>query len=380
MRIYVISLIAFLLSNLWEHQAHASTISLFEDPEGIKLTDEIITDVFNYKFDVAKHKIKTLENKGYQNHPAPPFLEALILYNSILFEIDSKKIGAEFEVLLDKVIIRAKKMIDDGEYPIEGTYFALYGNAYLAYYYSENSQLTKAVGVAKHAYTHLKEGFHYKDENAEFLLSTGLYNFYREQYPITRPITKPFMSFFPPGNKATGIRYIKEAFDKCTFGKPVAIQYLNHVHLKYEEEYELALEYAETMTSMYPGNDYFKAKYAETLLFLEKYDKAKPVINELKNSETEYFEMIGLTLNGIYYELYKNNFKIARNNYRLAKEIGLKNTDLTYDHLGMCYFGFARMLEKEEKTSLAKDYYKKALQYSEYPFIIRASKTYIRSN
>lgn len=375
MRIVLVNtfLILFTLSVFGQTQKR-----LLQDPVGSEVAREAVHLVFNYEFEEAEKQILKFENLGYQDHPGSALLHALVINMRMMFELENKSFGSEFENYLSKAIDQGNAMMRADPDSEEATFFVMFGHSYLAFFYSELNQTSKAIGESKKAYKFLKKGFELQEQNPDFYLSSGLYNFYVEQYPIIRPIIKPLMSFFPPGNKTQGIAYLKEAYAKGTFTQPVALQYLQHVQMKYEKDYEAALPYGEIMVREYPGNYYFKSKYALNLLFLERYDEAKVIINGLKNSDQEYFQMIGMTLNGVYYEKHSKNFDIARNNYRKAKEIGLKNEALSYDYLGICYAGFARMLDAEGETGLAKDYYKKCLEYSEYTEIIEEAKAYLK--
>lgn len=353
---------------------------LLQDPIGSEVARETVHLVFNYEFEKAEKQITKFEALGYDDHPGSALLHALVINMRMMFELENKSFGSEFERYLSLAIEQGNAMMEADPNSEEATFFVMFGHSYLAFFYSELNQTTKAIGESKKAYKYLKKGFELQKKNADFYLSSGLYNFYVEQYPIIRPIIKPLMSFFPPGNKKQGVAYLKEAYSKGTFTQPVALQYLQHVQMKYEMDYEAALPYGEIMVKEYPGNYYFKSKYALNLLFLERYEEAKVIINGLKNSDQEYFQMIGMALNGLYYEKYSKNFEIARNNYRKAKEIGLKNEALSYDYIGICYAGFARMLAAEGEIGLAKDYYKKCLDFSEYTAIIEEAKVFLKEH
>ena len=103
----------------------------------------------------------------------------------------------------------------------------------------------------------------------------------------------------------------------------------------------------------------------------------KQEINKLLDSKIEFFQFVGYTLNGIYYEQHKHNDEIARNNFAMAKEIGEKNVKVTYDYLSMVYNGLGRHYAKTGDIEKAKIYYELSLGIAEYVSVIKEAKDFL---
>ncbi|MDQ3395132.1 MAG: hypothetical protein M3512_13590 [Bacteroidota bacterium] len=302
-------------------------------------------------------------------HPASTFLKALNIYWSSMPINSGNPEFTNFHDYLKETLIRSEQLLDKDKNNEEGIFFALASHGYLSQYYAEEKSNLKALKEIKSAYSYMKAGFNLVDQNPEFYYTTGLYNYYREQYPESHPGYKSFVWIFGSGDKAKGLQQLEKASKTALFTKTEAINYAAHIYLRYEDSPLIAEKYATKLVKLYPGNYLYRAILSETLLNLGKYWEVIPHINQLTSASQPFFNMIGNVYNGIRLEKQEKKFTEAKDLYlKVIESAG--NIPLKTEHyVSMAYCGLARISLMEGNTDKAKDFYKKSLNLSHYPSV-----------
>jgi len=201
---------------------------LLENKEAMDLIKKGTFHIYNTDYKKAKVYIDQLQ-KLLPKHPAAPMMYALnINWSQFPLETDTDEFAALKNHLLT-ALERTEVKLEKDEDDIEGIFFAMAIHSWLAQFYDEDGSTFKALGSAKRAYNYMKKGFDLTDRSPEFYFSTGLYNYYRVQYPESNPVYKPFMWFFRNGDKALGLKQLKIASAKALFTRAEASMYLAHL-------------------------------------------------------------------------------------------------------------------------------------------------------
>jgi len=311
-------------------------------------------------------------------HPASTFLKALNIYWKSM-PIHSESPDFEnFHVFMQETLLRAENLLGRDKNNEEGIFFALAAHGYLSQYYAEEKSNFKALKEIKNAYSYMKSGFGLLDQSPEFYYTTGLYNYYREQYPESHSGYKPFMWFFAGGDKEKGLQQLDKASKTALFTKTEAISYAAHINLRYEAAPLLAEKYAAKLVKMYPGNHLYRAIYSENLLSLGKYWEAIPHIKHLANNNIPFFKMTGDVYHAIRLEKQEKKLTEAKEAYHKVIEDS-KNIPLKTDHyISMAYCGLARISLMEGDKSKAKEYFKIVLNMSHYPSVRQEAEEGLR--
>lgn len=356
----------------------ASPPSLIYDEEGRELAKTAVHDIYNYDYEAADKSIAQLEEK-WSEHPGYTMLHVLKFHAKSLYTFEKEEKAPEYLELLKKAIKQSEEWVGATDDEPEAIFFALISHAYMALYYSESKRLMKAVDQSKKAYKFMKKGFDLKEEYAEFYLTTGLYNFYREQYPETRPAVKSVLWFFASGDKEKGLEYLEESVEKSVFTKPEALTYLNHIYLKYLYDPDKAAKYGKMMHEEFPGNTLFLSKYTEALVLKGDFETASDGINKLLVQDNEYFQMTGFIFKA-YEEEHVGDTEKAYNLYKKAVSMCERDITLTYDYLGMAYAGMARIADQRGDKEKAMKYYELCEEHSEYASLQEEATTYLKEN
>ncbi|MGI9543973.1 MAG: tetratricopeptide repeat protein, partial [Cyclobacteriaceae bacterium] len=275
---------------------------------------------------------------------------------------------------------RTHAILDKDDENIEGIFFAMAINSWLAQFYDEDGSTFKALGSAKRAYTFMKKGFDLTDKSPEFYFSTGLYNSYRVQYPESNPVYKPFMWFFRSGDKALGIKQLKIASQRALFTKSEAAMYLAHLFLRYEKDPISALTYSRSLINNFPKNPVFKVNHVEALLEAKRYADAQSIIENLLRLPQPFFRMSAEIFHGMYLEKHLKDLTKAKAFYLKGIETGTSLGDKAENRLSFAYAGLARISHKEGDQDQALTYYKKASKLAQYRTIKEEAKAYQNAN
>ena len=168
-------------------------------PDLMAMADSCLKHTYNFSFSKARLFQEILSTKTPE-HPAPPFLEALIIYWEHFPLTPSEKSSDRFIELMDKSVKLADDLLESEQTHTEGVFFDLFGRAFKAMFWADNGKAGKVVPDLGTLYKRTKEGFELMEEFNEFYFSTGLYNYYIETYPEAHPVYKPLVSFMQEGD------------------------------------------------------------------------------------------------------------------------------------------------------------------------------------
>lgn len=339
----------------------------------LKATDKI----YNYEFDEADDYIRQVKAK-YPQHPVVPVLKAIQIYWQHLPLKDNKAATTQYVNQLNQGIALSKKLLDRSDNDPEGVFFSLASHGYLAMKYHYDNETMKAVGEAQKAYTYLKKGFKLMEKNPEFYFSTGLYNYYRERYPLDHPASKPLLIFFQDGDMPLGMKQMETAIRQGIFTRTETAIYLGHIYLEHESQPARAIAVMKPLADKYPQNPIFNLMGAEALVLAGRYREAQPYIERLHKLPQKFLAMPVQVLEGLVAEKLNSDLKQATEHYQAAIKLPIDEVH-TKEFAAQAYSGLARIAARTGDRNRAKSMYKKALSVAEYKSTIREAKNYLKS-
>lgn len=348
---------------------------LFENQKNMELVQQGVDYIYNVQPDSANAIIEQVEMR-LPDHPVVPMMRALnVLWANIpVVTIDS--VFSEFSDHLEEVI-RLSIRIDGGrqEDP-EAIFFEMSARGLLAEYYADDGHYMKALNEASKAYYLVKAGFKLSKEVPEFLLTTGIYNYFREKYPERHPIYKPLLWFFKNGDVELGIQQMQEATEKAVLSRVEAYVYLAYVYLRYEYEPKKAQRYLRELNRRYPLNPYIQAKYLESLTPENDFIHAPfPMIKNLSKSERPYYRMAGQVFWGLYEEKVTHDTVMAIKHYRESIAAGNSILDHGEYYRSLAYLGLGRVYSAQDQRDQAVYNLNKSLSYAETQDISREAES-----
>lgn len=350
---------------------------VMENEKAAVLARKSTDAIYNMDFKEAGQYIRQMEAQIPQ-HPAIPLMKAYRIYWEKMPIAPDSKTWQEYHGYLEKAVELSNKMLEEKPEEPEAIFYALSAHSLMTKFYGDEHKFTKALGESKRTYKYLKKGFDMGEQNPEFYFYTGLYNFYREQYPESHPVVKPFVWVFMDGNKEKGIEELKIAAEKALITRPEAYKYLGIIYMNYLFQPAKALPYTKKLITLYPKNNYFRSMYVENLLELSEYKQAAPEIARLLKSDNPLYKVNGQTFKGLYYEKYANDPEMAQQYYLQAKHDGEKLPFSGKKYLSHTYTGLARIAISRDQPQQAREYYEKALEYAQYEKTKMEAENYLK--
>jgi len=244
-----------------------TTIILLSDRSVQLECAQALDDLYNFKFEKAEQDFNQLKEK-YRWHPLPYFLMGLIEWWKIMPNIANKQYDESFLAYMDTTISVADNLYENHpEYKVEAAFFlsAAYGFKGRLYSEEERQNWRKAAVVGKKAlnYLEVSKGFH--TLSPELLFGDALYNYFSVWVPENYPSLKPIMWFFDKGDKALGLKQLKEVSYNAFYTRTEAMVWLMRIQNSYENNRQEAMNLSFYLYKTYPDNPFFHRYYARSL-------------------------------------------------------------------------------------------------------------------
>lgn len=319
--------------------------------------------LYNEDWTEANHLLIPIYQR-YKNHPVSHLIKASVLqmqYTPIESNVSKQK---EFLNELEMCKNKAEVLLKQAELKAEVTFYLLAAHGYIAQVHHNNGDFFKAAYEGKKAYSYMKDGFALVNTNPEFNFTNGLYNYYREQYPVNHPEIKPIIVFFNKGDKAKGLKELNKSRKEALFTKNEAAFMLLGINLKYENNLAEALRIAKDLYKRYPNNSTYKMRYVETLIRNGQNDIAAKEIHTGFGSGRGLFELSKL----LFLAQIEPDSKRAKAYFAQALKVNAKG-HFVQDYKSMAYYGLANEFYKNAELENAKLMLKEAKEIAEYSWL-----------
>ncbi|MFM9075597.1 MAG: tetratricopeptide repeat protein [Bacteroidota bacterium] len=229
-------------------------------------TTQALNDLYNFNFAEAEKQFRWMKQK-YPWHPLPYFLMGLSTWWKIMPDIRNKSYDDRFLADMDSTIMVAERMRRRPEYRIEAAFFlaAAYGFKGRLYSDEDRTNWVKSAAAGKEALNYLDECREMNYLSPELLFGDALYNYFSVWVPENYPALKPLLWFFRKGDKALGLKQLKEVSYNAFYTRIEAMVWLMRIWNSYENDQAHAFQLAEYLYQTFPNNSYFHRYYARVL-------------------------------------------------------------------------------------------------------------------
>jgi len=332
---------------------------VLRDTATFNLIKRGVNHIYNHEFDKASLVYEKLK-ADYPDHPINYLFRGMTTYWQYFPLIPSSPEVPKFEKDLFTCIDLCEKKratSEEAEYVLAD----LGARGLLLLYYADNDLSMNVFSLASKTYQLVMKALDYTGSHIDFFFFTGLYKYYREAYPESHPVYKPFAILFPKGDKVKGLKELKQAALYSLFMKAEANTFLTGIYISFENNYPAALAYSKTLNDQYPRNNQFLSAYVKNLLLMKQYDEAERILNQNRNPENFYFQFQKNIFKGILYEKKNRNSKLAEAYYKASIKQAATIGDFANEYLAYSYFGLSRIMKERDEIKLSKSYYKKAM-------------------
>lgn len=362
----------FVAAPVWAQERQTrkdTTIILISNIQVQIESTQALNDMYNFKFDKAEQQFRWFKQK-YAWHPLPYFLLGLSAWWKIMPDTKNKSFDNTFLAYMDSTIAIARNLHKNyPEYKLEAAFFLSAAHGFKGRLYSdeERQNWAKAASEGETALDYLEECKEKTYLSPELLFGDALYNYFSVWVPENYAVLRPVMWFFPKGDKALGLKQLKEVSYNAFYTRTEAMVWLMRILNSYENEPLRAFQLAEYLHQTYPHNPYFHRYYARTLysrgMFTDLEVESKEIINRIDSGYVGYEATSGRYASfflGQMYDVRKNTTE-AKKYYQLALKYAEQNgaTESGYYLYSLIALGEIATKEKDKKKA---EYYFKEVK------------------
>jgi hypothetical protein len=224
---------------------------------------QAVNDLYNFKFPRAERQFRWLRQQ-FTRHPLPYFLLALSEWWKIVPNPDSELYDERFIAYLDTSVYFAEELLRKNERNHEAMFFLAAAYGFKGRLYSDRKNWRKATFAGRLAVKYMNDSRGNHALSPEFLFGEALYNYYSVWVPENYVMLRPIVAFFPKGDKALGLKQLKEVAQNAFYTRTEAQIFLMKILSADEKKPTEALEIASYLAKTYPDNAYFQRYYADS--------------------------------------------------------------------------------------------------------------------
>lgn len=354
------------------------------DPEIEAKLQKGIDYIYNISFDSARAQFKQVV-KLKPDHPAGYFFLATVEWWSILIDINNTSRDDRFYSMLDRVVDICDRRLDKDEHDVSALFFKGGALGFQGRLHGNREDWVKAANAGRQALPIVREAYKLAPENNDILLGIGIYNYYADIVPDKYPFVKPFMVFFPKGDKKKGIEQLRKASEKATYANVEATYFLLQLLQNYEGRYEEALALALKLHNRYPRNPVFDKYVGRCYIAMNQTANAEQTFNDIlqkvKNHQAGYADLIEREA---HYYLGFNDFNNAkydealRHLYRCDELSRTLEKDEQTGFMVLANLRIGMVYDMQMKRQLAIDQYNKVLKMDDFQNAHEQAQRYLK--
>lgn len=340
--------------------------------------------IYSLKFDSATTSFNKVIQM-YPDHPSGHFFKAMIEWWKILINQADKSRDDYYYSLLEKVIVICDKRLDKNPNDITALFFKGGSIGFRGRLRVHREQWLHAANDGRLAIPIVHQAYQLEPNNVDILLGMGIYNYYRDVIPEEYPFVKPFVIFFPKGDKMLGIQQLKQASEKAKFANYEATYFLIQILSNYEKKYSHALSLAIKLHKKFPFNPIFHRYVGRLYASIGNWEETKNVFNSILshrksnlmgyNDEAEREAHYYLAL----YFMNKANYETALNHFYKCDELSrMLDADGESAFMVMSNLKIGMIYDLLSKRELALKQYEKVLKMKSYSNTKEQAKEYIK--
>lgn len=329
--------------------------------------------IYNIKFDEAEKKFKEIMS-SYPESPSGRFFLAMIEWWKIALNIWDESRDEKFFAMLEDVIFHCNEKLKKNPNDIEAIFYKGGAIGFRGRLRATRESWIKAANDGREALPLIQLAHKLDPNNYDIYFGLGLYNYYAAVIPDKYPILKPFMIFFPSGDKEKGIQQLELAAEKGKFTSTETKYFLMTIYYDNESNYSRALELINDLRKQYPDNPTFHKYNGRIYIRFGDYYNAAQVFREIINKAdngvygyNDYLRREAYYYLGLYYRFY-SNIDSAIVCYNNSIEIS-KKIDTVGDESGFqssAVINLANIYDLMKNRSKAVELYNYALKIKEW--------------
>ncbi len=260
--------------------------SVIEDPAFQAAAERGLDHLYNMEFAEAEAIFDRLAAR-HPEHPAGPFLQALVPWWRILMDLADTRHDAAFFDAMDEVIERSNRRLRRDHDDLDARFFKGAALGFRGRLEANRRRWLKAAQNGLKAMDHVIEVADSDPSNADFLFGRGIYDYYAAATPERYPWSRPFVAMFPDGSKARGLAALHRTFREGSYLQAEAAYFLLQIYYLYEREETKARQFISWLRNEYPDNAFFHTMEGRLLARFGDWNASADVFREVLRRRSE---------------------------------------------------------------------------------------------
>ncbi len=241
-----------------------------------------VNQIYGIKFDDAERTFDVVVNE-YPAHPSGKFFKAMITWWRILLDIDNESFDDKFYEQLEEVIDISDKILDKNDKNTDAMFFKGGALGFRGRLRAIRESWFKAALDGKDGLALVFKSYNANPNNVDIQLGFGIYHYYAEVIPQKYPAVKPFMIFFPAGDKNRGLKELGNVAWNGRYALIEARYFLMTLNFQFEENMNESRKWAKLLLYDFPNNPNFQKYYGLTFIRDNNYQEAVKIFRDIYN-------------------------------------------------------------------------------------------------
>ncbi len=241
-----------------------------------------VDQIYGIEFDKAE---KTFDSvvKEYPTHPSGKFFKAMITWWRILLDLENEKMDDKFYDQLEECIEQCEDILDKNENNVDALFFKGGSIGFRGRLRAIRESWFKAALDGKEGLAIVYKAYAADPKNPDIQLGFGIYHYYADVIPGKYPAVKPFMVFFPKGDKSKGLKELENVAWNGRYARLESRYFLMTLNFQFEENMEESRRWGKYLLADFPNNPNFQKYYGLTYVKENNYSEAVKLFRDIYN-------------------------------------------------------------------------------------------------
>lgn len=241
-----------------------------------------VNQIYGIEFDKAEKTFDSVA-KEYPTHPSGKFFKAMITWWRILLDLDNESMDDKFYDQLEECIDMCDDILDDNENNVDAMFFKGGSLGFRGRLLAIRESWFDAALDGKEGLALVFDAYKSNPKNIDIQLGFGIYHYYAEVIPQRYPAVKPFMVFFPKGDKVRGLKELENVAWNGRYARIESRYFLMTLNFQFEENMNEARKWGKLLLDDFPNNPNFQKYYGLTFVKENNYQEAAKIFREIYN-------------------------------------------------------------------------------------------------
>jgi len=239
-----------------------------------------VNQIYGIEFDQAE-KTFDIVTKEYSTHPSGKFFKAMITWWRILLDLDNESLDERFYNQLEECIDICDNILDNNDKSVDAMFFKGGALGFRGRLLAIRESWFKAALDGKDGLALVFKSYEANPKNVDVQLGFGIYHYYADVIPQKYPAVKPFMVFFPKGDKAKGLKELENVAINGRYARLEARYFLMTLNFQFEDNMNESRKWARILLDDFPNNPNFQKYFGLTFVKENNYTEAVKTFRDI---------------------------------------------------------------------------------------------------